>query len=94
MVGLVVGAIRMAMEFSYTAPACGSADVDNRPAIFANVHYLTFALILAAISFVVMILVSIVTAPRRAEQVVLYFDIFNKNINSIVGIYVNNYVNE
>lgn len=78
MAGLVVGAIRMAMEFGYTAPACGSTDVDNRPPVLATVHYLTFALILAVISFVVMILVSIITAPRKAEQVVLPFYFFLK----------------
>jgi len=69
MAGLVVGIIRMAVEFSFPGPRCGSHDVDNRPDIISKVHYLMFAIILAAVSLVATLAITIVTAPRRKNQV-------------------------
>ncbi|KAM8889237.1 sodium/glucose cotransporter 4 [Synchiropus picturatus] len=66
MVGLVVGVIRMVLEFSYTPPSCGHPDL--RPAVVADVHYLYFALILLAITGVVTAVVSLATAPIAEEH--------------------------
>uniref|UniRef100_A0A671Y5Z3 Solute carrier family 5 member 9 n=1 Tax=Sparus aurata TaxID=8175 RepID=A0A671Y5Z3_SPAAU len=59
MSGLVVGLIRMVLEFSYQAPSCGQPD--HRPAILANVHYLYFALILMALTCLIIVAVSLAT---------------------------------
>ncbi|PWA22438.1 hypothetical protein CCH79_00020482 [Gambusia affinis] len=48
MTGLVIGLVRMILEFSYTAPSCGQPD--HRPSILTDVHYLYFALILLALT--------------------------------------------
>ena len=69
MAGLVTGIVRMGVEFSYKVPYCGSGDPDNRPDIITKVHYLMFAIILCAVAFVVMVPVSIITAPRSKSQV-------------------------
>ncbi|XP_075901593.1 sodium/glucose cotransporter 4 [Nelusetta ayraudi] len=65
MVGLVVGVIRMALEFAYQAPSCGQED--PQPAFVADVHYLYFAIILFAITSLIIVAVSLATAPI-AEQ--------------------------
>ncbi|KAM8746251.1 sodium/glucose cotransporter 4 isoform 2-T3 [Acanthopagrus schlegelii] len=66
MSGLVVGLIRMVLEFSYQAPSCGQPD--HRPAILANVHYLYFALILMALTCLIIVAVSLATAPIPKEH--------------------------
>ncbi|XP_071343451.1 sodium/glucose cotransporter 4 [Trachinotus anak] len=66
MAGLVVGLIRMVLEFSYSAPACGQPD--HRPAIVADVHYLYFALILLALTCLIIAAVSLATAPIPKES--------------------------
>jgi sodium/glucose cotransporter 9 len=58
----------MGVEFSYSAPACGSDEVDNRPDVITKVHYLMFAIILATVSLVVTVAVTIVTPPRTKAQ--------------------------
>lgn len=68
MAGLVVGIIRMAVEFSYPSPRCGSLDVDNRPDIISKVHYLMFAIILASCSLVATLCITIISPPRRKNQ--------------------------
>lgn len=67
MTGLVVGLIRMALEFSYTVPSCGQPD--HRPAILADVHYLYFALILLAVTSLTIAAVSLASAPIPKEHV-------------------------
>ncbi|XP_060933714.1 sodium/glucose cotransporter 4 [Limanda limanda] len=64
--GLVVGLIRMVLEFSYRPPSCGQPD--HRPAILADVHYLYFALILLALTCLVIAAVSLATAPIPKEH--------------------------
>ncbi|NWY67004.1 SC5A9 protein, partial [Erithacus rubecula] len=66
MAGLAAGLARMIMEFSYSAPACG--EVDRRPAVLKNVHYLYFALILFALTAIVIIIVSLCTTPIPEEK--------------------------
>jgi sodium/glucose cotransporter 9 len=68
MAGLVTGIVRMGVEFSYSVPKCGSGDVDTRPSIITKVHYLMFAIILCSVAFIVMVAISIVTPPRRKNQ--------------------------
>ncbi|NXC81031.1 SC5A9 protein, partial [Cercotrichas coryphoeus] len=61
MAGLAAGLARMIMEFSYSAPACG--EVDRRPAVLKDVHYLYFAIILFALTAIVTVIVSLCTSP-------------------------------
>ncbi|NWR42147.1 SC5A9 protein, partial [Regulus satrapa] len=64
--GLAVGLVRMVMEFIYSTPACG--EEDKRPAVLTDVHYLHFALILFAITAIVIVLVSLCTPPIPEEK--------------------------
>nr|XP_008114551.1 PREDICTED: sodium/glucose cotransporter 4 isoform X1 [Anolis carolinensis] len=59
--GLVVGIVRMVMEFIYMTPSCG--EEDQRPAVMKNVHYLYFAIILCVLTAAVIIFVSLCTPP-------------------------------
>ncbi|XP_042319423.1 sodium/glucose cotransporter 4 [Sceloporus undulatus] len=61
MFGLVVGFIRMVMEFIYMAPSCG--EEDQRPSVMKDVHYLYFAIILCVLTAGVIICVSLCTPP-------------------------------
>lgn len=67
MVGLAVGVVRMIMDLVYTAPSCG--EEDRRPAVLKDVHYLYFALILCALTAIVIIIVSLFTPPIPEEKV-------------------------
>ncbi|XP_033709042.1 sodium/glucose cotransporter 4 isoform X2 [Tursiops truncatus] len=64
--GLVVGLLRMTLEFSYPAPACGEAD--PRPAVLKDFHYLYFALLLCGLTAIVIVTVSLCTAPIPEEK--------------------------
>lgn len=66
MSGLVVGLLRMILEFSYPVPACG--EVDRRPAVLKDLHYLYFALLLCGLTAVVIVAVSLCTAPIPEEK--------------------------
>lgn len=63
MIGLAVGLIRFAWEFSYAVPSCGSAVQDPRPDIIANMHYLHFGVLLFFISVIATITISLLTPP-------------------------------
>lgn len=67
MAGLAVGVVRMIMDLVYTAPSCG--EEDRRPAVLKDVHYLYFALILCALTAIVIVIVSLFTAPIPEEKV-------------------------
>ncbi|XP_069498337.1 sodium/glucose cotransporter 4 [Ambystoma mexicanum] len=67
-IGLAVGLIRMIMDFVYQAPYCG--EVDTRPAILKDVHYLHFALILFALTGIVSTVVSLCTTAIPDESLV------------------------
>ncbi|EDO43582.1 predicted protein [Nematostella vectensis] len=62
MIGFVVGALRMILDFRYQSPRCG--DADERPAITANVHYMYFAIVAFAISTVSIVIISLFTKPH------------------------------
>ena len=66
MSGLVVGLVRMILEFSYPAPACG--EVDRRPAVLKDFHYLYFALVLCGLTAIVIVAVSLCTTPIPEEK--------------------------
>ncbi|KAG7248017.1 hypothetical protein CRUP_011016, partial [Coryphaenoides rupestris] len=59
--GLMVGTVRMVLEFIYTVPSCGQEDL--RPPLVAKVHYLYFAVILLGITCLVITAVSLATPP-------------------------------
>uniref|UniRef100_H2YKJ9 Uncharacterized protein n=1 Tax=Ciona savignyi TaxID=51511 RepID=H2YKJ9_CIOSA len=61
MVGLVTGSTRMIMDFAYGTPLCGQDEY--RPAVLYKVHYLYFAIILAAITAIAAVVVSLLTPP-------------------------------
>lgn len=71
MVGLVTGLIRFVLEFAVYGqpPACGSGEVDTAPDIIRKVHYLHFGCILFVVSFVVTIVVSLLTKPIDPRKV-------------------------
>lgn len=64
--GLAVGLLRMILEFSYPAPACGEAD--RRPAVLKDLHYLYFALLLCGLTAIVIVAVSLCTTPIPEEK--------------------------
>lgn len=66
MFGLAVGLVRMILEFSYPAPACG--EVDRRPAVLKDIHYLYFALLLCGLTAIVIVAVSLCTSPIPEEK--------------------------
>ena len=67
MVGLVVGTVRMVMEFVYSTPSCGQED--TRPALLKDVHYLYFALILLGVTTLIITVVSLCTPPIEDKHV-------------------------
>ncbi|XP_012494865.1 PREDICTED: sodium/glucose cotransporter 4 isoform X2 [Propithecus coquereli] len=66
MSGLGVGLLRMILEFLYPAPACG--EVDLRPAVLKDFHYLYFALLLCGLTAIVIVTVSLCTTPIPEEK--------------------------
>lgn len=66
--GMLTGVVRMAIEFSYKVPRCGSGDEDLRPNILKDVHYTMFALIMFGVTMIVCVAISVVTPPRRKNQ--------------------------
>jgi hypothetical protein len=67
--GFVCGVIRMGLQWSRSAPACGSNQPDNRFTIVTKVHYLHFAIILAGVTSVIIVVVSLLTPPRPRNKV-------------------------
>ncbi|XP_051877051.1 sodium/glucose cotransporter 5 isoform X2 [Pristis pectinata] len=66
MIGLAVGLVRMIMEFAYPPPRCGV--YDPRPSILKRVHYLHFAVILCALTALVVMATSLLTEPPNESQ--------------------------
>ncbi|XP_025974981.2 sodium/glucose cotransporter 1 [Dromaius novaehollandiae] len=61
LVGLIVGLIRMITEFAYGTGSC--VNPSNCPFIICGIHYLYFAIILFGISFIIILVVSLMTKP-------------------------------
>ncbi|XP_063327842.1 sodium/myo-inositol cotransporter 2 [Pelmatolapia mariae] len=66
-IGLVVGCIRMLLDFIYPAPLC--YEEDDRPAVLKYVHYLYFSMLLSFITLVVVVVVSLATEEPKPEQI-------------------------
>ncbi|XP_072125147.1 sodium/mannose cotransporter SLC5A10-like [Mobula birostris] len=66
MIGLAVGLVRMIMEFAYPPPRCGV--YDPRPSILKRVHYLHFAIILCALTALIVMATSLLTEPPNEAQ--------------------------
>ncbi|XP_005095447.2 sodium/glucose cotransporter 4 [Aplysia californica] len=63
-----VGIVRMVLEFVYPGPPCGSLEVDNRPSVLTEVHFLHFAIIISAVSVISTVIISLMTEPRPPEK--------------------------
>ena len=61
MIGLLVGVIRMGLDFGYGSPGCG--EEDTRPVIISKVHFLHFTIILFFVSLFATIIISLATGP-------------------------------
>ncbi|XP_059204012.1 sodium/myo-inositol cotransporter 2 [Centropristis striata] len=66
-VGLLVGCIRMILDFTYPAPLC--YEEDDRPGLLKYVHYLYFSTLLSFLTLVLVVGVSLATEEPKAEQV-------------------------
>ncbi|XP_045202821.1 sodium/glucose cotransporter 4-like [Mercenaria mercenaria] len=66
--GLLVGIIRMGLDFSVAPPYCGSGEPDERPLISAKLDFLHFSIINGIICVVVMVIISFCTTPRSEKQ--------------------------
>nr|CAK19000.1 solute carrier family 5, member 11 [Squalus acanthias] len=64
--GILIGCIRMILDFFFTSPACGHPD--KRPGVVSRVHFLYFSLILCFITLVVVVTISLLTKPPAPEQ--------------------------
>ena len=71
MYGLTAGVIRMVLDFSFPEPMC--MELDTRPAIVKDVHYMYFASGLFISTGVVAVAVSLLTSPPRDYMVSLHF---------------------
>lgn len=67
MYGLVVGLVRMGLDFYYRAPLC--MEPESRPWIVASVHYMYFAAGLFLTTGLVTLIVSLCTDPPRDYMV-------------------------
>ncbi|CAH1248727.1 SLC5A9 [Branchiostoma lanceolatum] len=67
-IGLVVGTIRLILDFSYGFPRCG--EPDNRPDIITKFHFLHFAILLFTLCIVATVVISLLTEPQDKEKLV------------------------
>uniref|UniRef100_A0A7M4G1D5 Sodium/mannose cotransporter SLC5A10 n=1 Tax=Crocodylus porosus TaxID=8502 RepID=A0A7M4G1D5_CROPO len=67
MVGLAAGLARLGLEFAHPTPRCGTSD--ERPSILRDIHYLHFAVLLCALTAVVVVGLSLLTDPPMESQV-------------------------
>ncbi|XP_050173107.1 sodium/myo-inositol cotransporter 2 isoform X2 [Myiozetetes cayanensis] len=66
-VGLLLGVVRLVLDFVYPEPQCGEADA--RPGVVKYMHYLYFSMVLAAVSTLTVLLVSVATEPPGPEMI-------------------------
>lgn len=67
LVGMVLGLIRMVLDFVYMQPRCD--EEDNRPAVVKYVHYLYFSVILSLVTLAVVVAISLLTEPPPEAMV-------------------------
>lgn len=65
--GLIVGVIRMVLDFVYPEPPCGTPD--NRPSVVSQVNYMYFAGGLFWITALTAVIVSLLTKPPDPAKV-------------------------
>nr|XP_055050707.1 sodium/myo-inositol cotransporter 2 isoform X1 [Misgurnus anguillicaudatus] len=65
--GLLVGCIRMTLDFVYPSPNCYESD--TRPDIIKYVHFLYFSIILTLLTLIVVVCVSLATEKPKPEQI-------------------------
>ena len=72
--GFIVGLIRFALEFSFSAPVCGSLELDTRPdwviTWVSNFHYLHFGTFLFFFTMIVAVMISYLTEPIPHSKLV------------------------
>ncbi|PIK38246.1 putative sodium/glucose cotransporter 4 [Apostichopus japonicus] len=66
--GAIIGLVRLVLDFVYTTPGCG--EFDDRPGIVKNFHYLHFALVLYAITVMLIGGISLMTPPIPSKKLV------------------------
>eukprot|EP00073_Rattus_norvegicus_P050386 XP_017452763.1 PREDICTED: sodium/glucose cotransporter 5 isoform X1 [Rattus norvegicus] len=67
MAGLLVGALRLVLEFLYPEPHCGQ--IDTRPFPLGSIHYLHFAIALFFLTCAVMAAGSLLSPPPQQRQI-------------------------
>ncbi|CAO2643514.1 Sodium/glucose cotransporter 5 [Lemmus lemmus] len=67
MAGLLVGALRLVLEFLYPEPPCGQAD--SGPALLRSVHYLHFAIALFLLTCAIVAAGSLLSPPPQQSQI-------------------------
>uniref|UniRef100_A0A8U7N5C9 Sodium/mannose cotransporter SLC5A10 n=1 Tax=Corvus moneduloides TaxID=1196302 RepID=A0A8U7N5C9_CORMO len=71
MAGLALGLARMGLELAHPTPLCGVPD--QRPWLLADVHYLHFAVLLAAVTAAIVVGGSLLTSPGGIDTLCLSF---------------------
>ncbi|XP_006902109.1 PREDICTED: sodium/myo-inositol cotransporter 2 [Elephantulus edwardii] len=66
-VGLLIGFVRLVLDFIYVEPRCDQPD--ERPAVVKNIHYLYLSIILSVVTLVTVVTVSWFTEPPAKEMV-------------------------
>ncbi|KAM7228222.1 hypothetical protein CapIbe_020676 [Capra ibex] len=65
--GLLLGLVRLILDFIYAQPRCDQ--LDERPAVVKDVHYLYFSMILSSVTLITACAVSWLTEPPSKEMV-------------------------
>ncbi|XP_070317167.1 sodium/myo-inositol cotransporter 2 isoform X3 [Odocoileus virginianus] len=64
--GLLLGLVRLILDFIYVQPRCDQ--LDERPAVVKDVHYLYFSMILSSVTLITVCAVSWFTEPPSKEM--------------------------
>ncbi|XP_068122165.1 sodium/myo-inositol cotransporter [Hyperolius riggenbachi] len=67
MIGFILGVTRLILAFVYRVPECNLPD--NRPSFIKNIHYMYVATALFWITGLIAVVVSLLTAPPKKEQI-------------------------
>lgn len=69
--GLLLGVVRLVLDFIYPEPRCDEPDL--RPGVVKYMHYLYFSMVLATVSTLTVLVVSLLTEPPSEEMVRPHF---------------------
>ncbi|NWY67610.1 SC5AB protein, partial [Erithacus rubecula] len=67
LLGLLLGAVRLVLDFIYPEPQCGEPDA--RPAVLKYMHYLYFSMVLGAVTTLTVLVVSVATEPPAPQMI-------------------------